>query len=157
VAARRAIHWRAIFGCKPPSFGRQICPPAPRPSSNTTTERPASATRHAAASPAGPAPTIATSHECSPALIRTPHSRLHAHPAADTPQACALLRHVVDRHAAFEADPHSAYRTTCFADNGFAKDVLTGVHERGGDGRAGRRRHWLPIHDDLDATGSHEC
>src|SRR6185369_4687194 len=54
---------------------RQICPPAAGLSSTTTTFAPLCAARHAAAIPAGPAPTTSTSQLSTIPLVHKKHKK----------------------------------------------------------------------------------
>src|SRR5690349_15149254 len=92
------------FVCSP----RQICPPALGLSSTTATFKPSLAARHAAASPAGPAPAIKTSQPIFVSLTRDPSCiRAHVHAVLAERLTTAHVRHAVDRHATLEADPHA--------------------------------------------------
>ena len=146
--AARARDARRRERPRPRGAGRSVRP-ATGASSSTTVRAPLSAARHAAATPAGPAPTTATSHASAsvpPAGSGTGNAglplRLDAHAVAHDLHAGAPVRHAVDRDAALEADAHRAEDAARLARDGRPAGARAGVLERGGhrDPRGRRRR-----------------
>src|SRR4051794_20621991 len=99
---------------------RQIWPPGAGLSSTTATRLPCSAAAHAAARPAGPAPTTSTSKRGS-AGASAPGIGRDLHAVADDGLARPAVGDAVDRHAALEADAHAAQRAPGLAGHGSAE------------------------------------
>src|SRR5256885_10806201 len=135
----RASHCAAepLATAAPP---RQICPPGCGLSSSRTTDLPDSAATVAAAIPAGPAPTTATSARivCELFIGSNVHAGLNQNLTAFG------MWNSVDDHAAFEADTHpAAWSSRLAADRssrGHASDERCG-----GRGRPCRYFNRLPV------------
>src|SRR2546430_407380 len=99
----RASHCAAepLATAAPP---RQICPPGCGLSSSRTTDLPVSAATVAAAIPAGPAPTIATSAR----IVCELFIRSNVHAGLNQNLTAFGMRNSIDGHAAFEADAYAA-------------------------------------------------
>src|SRR6478735_319618 len=87
-----------------PSSARQICPPSRGLSSTTVTATSLCDAATAADIPAGPPPTI----RMSVVLLFTGHD---LHSVSRNNVAAALMADAVDRHTAFETNPHPANRS----------------------------------------------
>src|SRR5579864_793423 len=111
ACSRRLNHCAALTCFDEPFSPRQICPPGLGLSSISTTDAPHSAATVAAAMPAGPAPTTATSQRRSNSLFIG--ADFHAGFASEL--AAFEMRPSVDRDAAFEADAHAAERCAWLA------------------------------------------
>ena len=107
-------------------------------SSTMPTCAPHSDARTAAAIPAGPAPITSTSKGCSELLF----IRFHFHARFAKDLATPAVRSSIDRHAALEADSHSAQWPARFATHRLPAR-LSSHHQRHrnrGSGRHGHRR-----------------
>ena len=115
----RSNHRSASDFCDAPGPPLHICPPGRGLSSKSATFAPESAALTAAAIPAGPAPTTATSNRRFAELLtgRDFHFRL----ANDL--ATAQVGLPIDRNTAFKASTHAAQRRPRLARNGSAASI----------------------------------
>src|SRR5690348_4921389 len=125
----------------------------------TTTRAPDSAARVAAAIPAGPPPTTATSHvivrvaTTSPLMIAPLPRRLDDHPRRARQETRPLMRLAIHRHATLEADAHTADRRAGLTGHRSAEGAHSGIEECHGKRSPFRNEEALSIHQDLHATG----